>query len=1208
MSLSERTSNAAIGAATAGRTRAVRGEQADFRSANPKLIKCTVSLANVIRKGRRVVIAEGTDKEEINSVEKVIKSHDKKLGVAVVLTHNLQFVHEKGTLVRAILEKASETATAAANGNTIWSGANDGGTRKAISATPSAREVTAFSGIDSIDNQETAEKRTEEERTIVGSKGRINAVCFATVDKPRYEITLQRAPSKRAHETTYSSWRDAFAFLRAYQLDHPEYDSNEHCEACKKMAKVRKVENTACTHVDKTTVRECASKQRRYRGWLVTKKFVSINGDPGAYVFTGSSDTTVKMLDATSGKQLHIFTHHSAPVLGLSVSDDHKWLLSSSADKRCLLYNIELLRERLHEKGDLFDGDYFHPTASFGDSSFGSDFDTKSIYSEYSHSSVERETASVLGHDKAVNGGLFARGKDPAFMVTYGQDARTLRYSLASIHANPMLPADEREPIPFVLEYAGDRVRGRAGDPVPTGPIRSACFDNPEDLTAPQQFIFTASDDKALRQYNVDTGGLLRIIVGHTDHCTACILSTDNRFLFSGSLDKSVAMFHIPWAPTTADLKYIEDKVSQWLIAHSKSLLGSSNSVDADDFVVGAQIHLGDPHPEVVVVLLPTGTGDEFGATKEIKSTWNTLNKFVHLAALFLDHQPTPQKSPSGSGFLDLPSAPWDSAAENRVRSVAHVCVVKKSASKRFWGHMGLRANAGTDAANFKETSFGALVRGEIMPAIERASAGVLTEEDRTLMDEQQLLQLRSCDWDLEERDRRRWMSNHQPKQPTPMATSTPSTSAKARRRTRSFLIGPAREMSRFLEPSERQGILQIQVSTDDQFVFASGTAGVVHQYDVNTNVCVRTFKTSGGRPYPIHDFALARGKQYRHSRERERVAIEGATLCKKKWVALSTQEKELLEDSGCFAGLERAFAKVDQSPEKIEAMKAKWFHNTKNHAKVISKAFVSKNVAYVPDQHLVTVSTSGVVATFALTTDAPVRRYAKYESAVQNMQLYNSKSHNCVLTMGLGEARLKSGDGADGDAQSFAPSSIASSLMDQGESVEMVSVMTLVHRDTGTVIRLPERKMGVPREANCFCVPAAHLNKEGIKRVGEKFAAMYIHSVPNEDKHTWDDEGSRFIELFDLTIVLRKMKAFQTEIVRKRKEIDATRQDYKDYRRNTGGGGDLKILAAKLAEVQSMQRKYESFLKTGPKQIEEASIEENPLTVCCCLFADGNM
>lgn len=967
-----------------------------------RVVHCKVAMANLIRKGRRVIIAEGKDLEEENVVVSVAKNTSGTLGISVQLLNRLHFKHIAGTRMRSILEKTSPTADTPATANagvTAAAVAPTAGGRHGGRAPPLGTAAAAVgggagdaaggahdSGTRQIDRQETAAKRTEEERTIEGSKGRINAVCFCSVAKPLYEIML--APDSDevkagldqadvAYRSTYPTWNALFSFLERHLEDHPAYDKNDLCKGC--AWKARFGADIPCTHLDKKKVRACARKGEPYRGWRVSKRRTTDNGNPGVYVFTGGADATVKMLDATTGKQLHIFRDHAAPVLGLSVSEDQNWLLSCSTDKQCMLYNIELLRERLHEKGAKFDGDYFQPTASFGDALHGPNSDAKSLFSQYSQSSVDLEKeVSELGHDKPVNGGLFARGKNPAFLVTFGQDARTLRYSLATIHADPLQPWHTRDPIPWDLEYAGNRVHGREGasDPSPMGAIRSACFDNPLDLTAPQQFIFTASEDKACRQYNVDTGGLLRIVVGHTDVLTTCILSTDNRFLFSGSLDKSVAMYHIPWAPTTVDLKFIEDAVTDWFLHNDKT-------VKPDDFVVGAQIYLGDPLSEVVIVILPTGTGgDDFnsGETREIKSQWSTLDKFVRLAETFLEEQP--DASTDANEFLHLPTSPWDSARENRIMSVARICVIKKDAermSKRgVWGHMGMLKAAKHSA----ETAFG--VAGDAMlhamharkpsagggigaAALNPAAAVATTtaagkEREQQLKDDQQLLFLRSCNWDLEERKRRSWMNNHEPKdnggrhqrqrQHTKKDSGSGGGGGTGRLEDRSFELAPGREMRRFSEPTQSQGILQIQVTKDDQYVFASGTAGLVHQYNVETSLCVRTFQPANNRPFPIPDFALAAGKQYRYSRERERVAIEGEQVCKKRWAELSMQEKDLLDDRGCFSPIAAEIAKASSKAE-VEALKVEYFRKKKNHGTIISKAFIKEHVAQVPDQHL---------------------------------------------------------------------------------------------------------------------------------------------------------------------------------------------------------------------------------------------------------------
>eukprot|EP00729_Bicosta_minor_P020766 gene20766-10138_t len=194
-----------------------------------------VAMANLIRKGRRVIIAEGKDLEEENVVVSVAKNTSGTLGISVQLLNRLHFKHIAGTRMRSILEK--------------------------------------------------------------------------TVAKPLYEIML--APDSDevkagldqadvAYRSTYPTWNALFSFLERHLEDHPAYDKNDLCKGC--AWKARFGADIPCTHLDKKKVRACARKGEPYRGWRVSKRRTTDNGNPGVYVFTGGADATVKMLDATTGK------------------------------------------------------------------------------------------------------------------------------------------------------------------------------------------------------------------------------------------------------------------------------------------------------------------------------------------------------------------------------------------------------------------------------------------------------------------------------------------------------------------------------------------------------------------------------------------------------------------------------------------------------------------------------------------------------------------------------------------------------------------------------------------------------------------------------------------------------------------------------------------------------------------------------------------
>jgi hypothetical protein len=159
----------------------------------------------------------------------------------------------------------------------------------------------------------------------------------------------------------------------------------------------------------------------------------------------------------------------------------------------------------------------------------------------------------------------------------------------------------------------------------------------------------------------------------------------------------------------------------------------------------------------------------------------------------------------------------------------------------------------------------------------------------------------------------------------------------------------------------------------------------------------------------------------------------------------------------------------------------------------MLLNGFLTRHINRKADQHLITINAAGAISSYELTTDNPIRRYGKVVGEVAVMQMYNSKTHNCAIVMGHDESS-SSETNNDVTSQRSALSSGSSR-----EVADKVSVMKLVYRDTGKIIKFDriESKHGeLARETRCFCIPAAHLNKQGLKRVGGKFANMYIHSM----------------------------------------------------------------------------------------------------------------
>ena len=152
-----------------------------------------------------------------------------------------------------------------------------------------------------------------------------------------------------------------------------------------------------------------------------------------------------------------------------------------------MVWDLFLLRKRLAKYKAGFDGKQFFPTAIIGgtvDTIEDTGDDNRS-----SRTTTADEDKSLAGHDGAVNGGIFARGADPNFLITYGADNRALRYKLDALYGQLNEHDAHQHDMRlkgYSVEYTGNE------NTAPTESLLSCCLDNPKDLREPQRFVFTA--------------------------------------------------------------------------------------------------------------------------------------------------------------------------------------------------------------------------------------------------------------------------------------------------------------------------------------------------------------------------------------------------------------------------------------------------------------------------------------------------------------------------------------------------------------------------------------------------------------------------------------------------------------------------------------------------------------------------------------------
>lgn len=148
--------------------------------------------------------------------------------------------------------------------------------------------------------------------------------------------------SIRSMDLQYSSQGDA-ALAGAATLDYPEQQFIGHSQliACVAFSPDGKY---VLTGSGDTTARlwnrQTGKEIRQFVGHSASVQGVAFSPD-GKYVLTGSTDTTARLWDIDSGNTLQTFSGHAGPVNAVAFSPDGQYMMTGSDDKTARLWNVQ---------------------------------------------------------------------------------------------------------------------------------------------------------------------------------------------------------------------------------------------------------------------------------------------------------------------------------------------------------------------------------------------------------------------------------------------------------------------------------------------------------------------------------------------------------------------------------------------------------------------------------------------------------------------------------------------------------------------------------------------------------------------------------------------------------------------------------------------------------------------------------------------------
>ncbi|MBF0318928.1 MAG: protein kinase [Nitrospirae bacterium] len=429
---------------------------------------------------------------------------------------------------------------------------------------------------------------------------------------------------------------------------------------------------------------------RSFSGHRGSITSVAITND-GQRVISGSLDGTARIWEVSSLRCLHIFKGHTASINSICLSKDGKFLLTASADKTLRLWNFHTQQYQKTLPG------HAEPVMSV----------SLSWNSLYALSGGQDKTARLWdlsskrclrtfeGHSTPVSAVcMSANGR---YFISCGQDKDVLFWELQSekesYRAPMMLSQVLKSETAFSAMAAYSRELGMArqslqlGDSVKAaGHVRKArsqkgysraiealdiwmqlysvfphnnlsggweaftfkgheaavtsvCIDDDN------RFILSGSMDKTLRLWEIESGSPGAVFKGHYDGVKSVCLSADGKYALSGGLDKTVRLWEVPKGRLLKTLKGHESRVNTVSMTSDGKLAVSGSddkTVRVWDLSSGSCLKTFTEHSAPVRSLalsldnrLLLSAGDDF----MIKHCEMTMVNFLGLLGTFTGHE-----------------------------------------------------------------------------------------------------------------------------------------------------------------------------------------------------------------------------------------------------------------------------------------------------------------------------------------------------------------------------------------------------------------------------------------------------------------------------------------------------------------------------------------------------------------------------------------